>query len=218
MHSGDRARRAILETLEMRRLLSAGDQDLAYGDNGFLTFRFGSTPYQFLPGSDPTGAATVVSMTSSGRSFMLRKFNNGLADTSAGPAGIISEESLPLSIPTGRQPVPSRIWLLSGGRTLIEFIFRSGVSSSNNGLFVRLTSDNQLDRTYGQGGGVYFSGRFPLETAQQGDKLLAIVGSHKVSRHHDDGTVDTTFGNRGFVNLSLSRKRLLVQPDGKILV
>jgi hypothetical protein len=45
--------RLTIESLEPRRLCAAGDQDLSFGDNGFLSHRFGETPYQFLPGSDP---------------------------------------------------------------------------------------------------------------------------------------------------------------------
>ena len=210
-----------MEMLEPRRLLSAGDHDLSYGDNGFLRMRFGTTPYQFMPGSDPNGAATIISMTGSGRSFMLRKFNTGVPATSAGPAGIFAEVSLPfITNPSDRQPTPARIWSLSGGRTLIEFIYPSMTSGSNDGVFLRLKSDNTLDRSYGSGGWVFFSGRFPLEAAQQGDKLLTIDHLGRIVRITDDGKTDTTFGNGGFTRVGpiTSRKRLLVQPDGKILV
>ena len=78
--------RLTIESLEPRRLCAAGDQDLSFGDNGFLSLRFGETPYQFLPGSDPAGTAFVVSMNANGRSFDVRKFNHGVADTLSSPA------------------------------------------------------------------------------------------------------------------------------------
>ena len=166
-----------IELLENRRLLTAGDQDLTYGNNGFLTLNFGSTPYQFMPGSDPNGAATIVSMTSSGKSFMLRKVNNGAPDTSAGAAGVFAEVALPFAVPAGRRAAPARIWNLSGGRTLIEFIVPQTLTS-DDGYFVRLKADNTVDSSYADNGFKFFLGRFLLKAAQQGDKLLALPGTN----------------------------------------
>src|SRR5215213_7961751 len=110
-----------LDRLEPRRLCAAGDQDLSFGDNGFVHLRFGETPYQFLPGSDPTGTAHVASMNANGLSFDVRKFINGVPDATAGPKGSIITIPLPFTAPEGTQAKPGRVWQLSGGRVLLEF-------------------------------------------------------------------------------------------------
>src|SRR4051812_22373694 len=113
-----------IQPLEARRLLAAGDQDMSFGDEGLLQLHFDIAPYQFLPGSDPTGAATIVSVDTPQTHFAIRKLNNGVADESAGPNGIITDTDLPFKYPTtiGLRITPRRTWALSGGRAYVEFI------------------------------------------------------------------------------------------------
>src|SRR5215213_3742245 len=141
-----------LDRLEPRRLCAAGDQDLSFGDNGFVRLQFGETPYQFLPGSDPTGTAHVVSMNANGLSFDVRKFINGVADTSVGPKGSIVTIPLPFTAPEGSTTKVGRVWQLSGGRTLVEFTTRNTTIVAGDafpdGHYIRLNADYSLDTTY----------------------------------------------------------------------
>ena len=207
----------LVEWLEPRRLFAAGDHDLSYGVNGSLGLRFGGTEYQFLPGSDPFGAATIVSISPDKRSFSLRKYNAGMPDTAAGSDGTIATIPFPFSRPMD-QVAPDRVWDLSGGRRLIEFIVPRPGSASDLGYFVRLNPDNTLDTTFGAGCAVLFEGRFPFEVVQQGDNLLAING-HQVVRYTDDLNLDTTFGTMGGATPVGDRlDKIAVHPSGRILV
>lgn len=212
----------LMERLEPRRLCVAGDLDLSYGTNGSLGLRFGQTEYQFLPGSDPFGAAMIVSISPDRRSFSLRKFNAGVPDAAAGPDGTIATIAFPFARPTGHV-APDRVWDLSGGRRLIEFIvpnLPNPAAVRDAGYFVRLNADNTLDTTFGDGGAVLFDGRFPFEVVQQGDNLVGING-HQIIRYTDDLTLDTTFGTMAGVTPLAGFDRLdkiAVQPSGRILV
>jgi len=209
-----------IERLDARRLCAAGDQDLSYGDNGFVRLQFGDAEYQFLPGSDPTGTATVVSMSVDGESFSLRKFNAGVPDATAGPGGTIAINPLPFDPGEGARAVPFRAWDFSSGRTVIEFITHpSAASRFGDSFFVRLNPDRTLDTTYGTDGVRAYPGRFWHEVVQQGDKLVAIQDTDRnvLLRYDEDGALDLTFGSAGRDELPTDTVGLFLQPDGKIL-
>jgi uncharacterized delta-60 repeat protein len=213
------------EPLEPRRLFAAGDQDLSFGDNGLLHLRFGETPYQFLPGSDPTGTAFVVSMNANGQSFDIRKFMNGVPDTTAGRKGSIITIPVPFTAPAGSTTKVGRVWQQSGGRLVVEFTTRNRTIVNGDlwpdGHYTRLNADFTLDTTYGSNGWRDVPFRLSLLTAQQGDALVAIE-RNKVTRYTPEGAFDTTFGSGGAVLLNglndNSQARIAVQADGKIVV
>ncbi|HEX8524578.1 MAG TPA: hypothetical protein VF669_20145 [Tepidisphaeraceae bacterium] len=209
-----------IEALEGRWMLNAGEQDMSYGNYGLLQMQFGEHEYQFLPGSNPLGTATIVSISGTGRSFAVRKFEHGVADTRAGQFGIISSNALPLIPRTEGRPRPNRVWSLSGGRTLLELVVPVS-RTSFDGYFVRLKADKTLDMSYGGGRGfVFFAGGFPLDAAQQGDKLVVIAGGvpgRRLERYTEEGKQDLSFGDRGVVRVQPFPRAVVVQADGKIL-
>jgi uncharacterized delta-60 repeat protein len=214
--------RCTFEPLEPRRLCAAGDQDLTYGDGGFLRLSFGQAAYQFLPGSDPAGSATVVGMSADGASFSVRQFNAGVPDATAGPNGTIATIPLPFDVPAGKRVAPARIWNLSGGRTLIEFLVPA-TSTSADGFYVRLNADRTLDTTYGNGGVVMVHGGFWLDAVQQGDKLVALreAGGVRptVARYTDQLELDATFGgDNGIISTGGRPSKIAIQPDNKIVL
>ncbi|MGB7161081.1 MAG: delta-60 repeat domain-containing protein, partial [Tepidisphaeraceae bacterium] len=208
--------RATFEALEPRRLLSAGDQDLSYGDNGFVKLQFGETVYQFVPGSDPLGEATIVSMSADQKSFSVRRFDNGIPDEGAGAGGTLATNTLPFTVAKNQRVTPDRIWSLSGGRTLIEFDI-AGTSPGHESCFIRLNPDFSLDSTYGDGGKRFFNFRLPRQMRQQGDMFVIQNGTGNVGRVTDDLQPDPSFGTSGVIDLRHGGQ-LLLQPDGKILV
>jgi uncharacterized delta-60 repeat protein len=209
------------ESLEPRRLFAAGDQDLTYGDNGFLRLRFADAAYQFMPGSDPAGTATVVAMSADSATFSLRRFIAGVADATAGPNGTIATIPLPFDVPAGKRAAPARIWNLSGGRTLVEFLVANRITSAE-GYYVRLNADRSLDTTYGSGGVAYVPGGFWLDAVQQGDKFVALREASTpystVARYTDEFELDATFGNGGISRPGERMAEITAQPDGKIVL
>jgi Ca2+-binding RTX toxin-like protein len=207
----------MMERLEPRRLLSAGDQDLSYGDHGFRHLQFGQTDYQFLPGSDPLGKATIVSMSADGKSFSVRRFKAGIPDAAAGASGTITTQSLPYQPMKGERIVPRRIWSVSKDRTLIEFVNENGPFTSAKAYLVRLNADKTVDTKFGN---PVFPEGFITNVVQQGDKFLFVDSSnYRIIRYNTNGSLDTTFGEGGAFHADVDYpERVLVRPDGRLLV
>jgi uncharacterized delta-60 repeat protein len=108
-------------------------------------------------------------------------------------------------------------------------VFRNG----SDFLVARFNADGTPDQTFGNGGRIttsFTSGLSSGDTAKDGelqaDGKLVVVGSISgtpavLVRYNTNGTVDTSFGLEGFVlstNFGASARRLVLQPDGKIVV
>ena len=124
--------------------------------------------------------------------------------------------------------------ILVGGRSDAE----SDDGDSDGGfLITRFNSDGTLDIKFGDSGRnlirqVGTTKAYVLEKmAIQPDGKITACGRFIVTspygiigivRYNSDGTVDETFGDRGFVLTSLARENLvgdmILQPDGKILI
>ncbi|MGV9004414.1 T9SS type A sorting domain-containing protein [Flavobacterium sp.] len=93
-----------------------------------------------------------------------------------------------------------------------------------------------LDLTYATNGSVlttYSPARFIADySAMQEDGKVVLMGRYGfpvsgvdqigLSRHRTDGTIDTTFGTNGFINININNKTFgysfVIQPDGKIVL
>ena len=183
----------------------------SYGNNGFVHLQFGNSLYQFLPGSNPDGVATTVSVNPDGVSFAIKRFNDGVPDTSASKDGTIANSMLPFTPGTAFPPTPDRVYALSGGRTLLEFIVPNKIlNSAPAARFVMLKSDFTPDLGYGDNGSVLFSPRPDFTTVQQGDKFI-VDGV----RYTDDFKIDPAF-TAAHIHLA-DIVPTFVQADGKIL-
>jgi uncharacterized delta-60 repeat protein len=206
----------MVEKLESRRMLSAGDQDLSFGTNGFVKLHFGDSAYQFLPGSDPLGKATTVSLSATGRSFTIQRFDRGVAGKK------LATLPLPFVPPVkGDIATPGRVWSMPDGKTLIEFKAR-GQFDDPDSYLVRLNPGWTLDETYGTGGVMRFATGFRADVVQQGDKFLVTEENGQdnfVRRITQEGETDETFGTKGFLTLKTEAPSISnVAPDGKILL
>jgi uncharacterized delta-60 repeat protein len=100
---------------------------------------------------------------------------------------------------------------------------------------VRYTRDGRLDPTFGTGGKVtsaprpWLNGAYGLAVQRDGRIVVSGFSSNAVdldfalARYHADGSLDSTFGNGGFVISAFSHGNeiangLALQRDGKILV
>lgn len=96
--------------------------------------------------------------------------------------------------------------------------------------FVPKAQEFELDSTFGDGGIVVTKTNFNssiYEVAQSSDGRVFATGYsfnsyNQLCAYLPDGSLDTTFGNKGFINSTLldeeSPLTMLVQPDGKIVV
>jgi uncharacterized delta-60 repeat protein len=127
------------------------------------------------------------------------------------------------------------------GYILPAWDFAPEVVSPGGFALVRYNDDGSLDTTFGNGGMVVttfaadLSGGQALAAAVQPDGGIVVAGTapgidangdpnwneFTVARYTADGTLDTTFGNAGSVQLSFggadSADAVSIQPDGKIL-
>ena len=81
-----------------------------------------------------------------------------------------------------------------------------------------------LDPTFGAGGKVTTyvgsSNSVANAVAVQSDSKILVAGVPLLTRYNSDGSLDTTFGTNGIVNISgfNQGKAVVIQPDGKILM
>ncbi|HEX8521343.1 MAG TPA: hypothetical protein VF669_03740 [Tepidisphaeraceae bacterium] len=203
-----------VERLEARRMLSAGDQDLSFGTNGFVELKLASGRFSLVPGSDPLGKTTVVSVDSGGKSFIIRELNQGVAGKTLATIAFPFVPGM-----KGDVPEPGRVWTLPDGKKLVEFSVKAQYEN-RDGYIVRLNSDWTMDTSYGSGGAIFFPSGFRPDAVQQGDKFLVPEsnGRNFVRRLTQTGEMDTTFGNKGFVEFEGYVRNIALAPDGKILV
>ncbi|HEY0461787.1 MAG TPA: FG-GAP-like repeat-containing protein [Pyrinomonadaceae bacterium] len=166
------------------------------------------------------GATHPVSITDD---FAVVRYNaDGSLDTSFGSGGYAvngdGEAQTVLLQPDGKI-------LLVGFVTL----FRNG----SDFILARFNPDGSVDPTFGVGGRVqtsFTSGRnsddHALSAALQTDGKIVVSGSITgvptvLIRYNSNGSVDTGFGLDGSVltpNTGITARRVIVQPDGKIVI
>jgi len=141
-------RRAVsltLETLEGRRLLSAGSLDSAFGSNGILSTDFPGAATTDVPASSVkvTDNKIVILGTASGQAVMARYIlSNGARDATFG----ISGDGV-VKIPASVLSSADSIAVDGLGNLLV-----GGVDGSNDGAIARFSPNGALDRSFGTNG------------------------------------------------------------------
>jgi uncharacterized delta-60 repeat protein len=219
--------RSLIETLENRRLLSAGDLDTTFGNGGKILN---------LPNIDARGDINDTAIQADNRivasfapfqqsAFGVRRyFNNGTLDTSFGSGGTAL-----IDLPPGDVFTPgalsTTIAMQGDGKIIV------GGRWNDQFALVRLTSSGKLDTTFSGDGiattdfGNGPSGGIRDLVVQPDGKIVAVGSSNGViamARYTTSGNLDTTFDGDGKVltNLSGSGEHMNVvalQSDGKIL-
>jgi uncharacterized delta-60 repeat protein len=108
-----------------------------------------------------------------------------------------------------------------------------GTTSNNDGqggdfTVLRFGADGNLDPSFGSSGSVItelgenYDEPVGLEVLLDGKILTASTRSRFLIRYHNNGEIDKTFGDNGFVAVPIPRRGSLtaikLQPDGKLLV
>lgn len=122
----------------------------------------------------------------------------------------------------GSSNVATAVALQSDGKIVV-----AGQIGNRSGL-LRLTTNGQLDTTFGTGGVVISRiggdiNQIFISLALQSDGKILVTASgcpprDELARFNADGSLDTSFGSSGIASLSFRVFAVTVQQDGKILV
>jgi uncharacterized delta-60 repeat protein len=223
-----RAISAMIENLESRRLLSAGDLDTTFGNGGkvlnLANIDVRADVNDTAIQADSRIVASVALLQES--AFGVRRyFNNGTLDTSFGTAG-----TAVIDLPKG--PISENVALgvtvamQSDGKILV------GGRSNDQFTLIRLTSSGKLDTTFSNDGIVTtdfgtggFSDGIHDIVVQPDGKIVAVGESNGViaiARYTTSGNLDTTFDGDGKVLTNTSghgehMNAVALQSDGKII-
>jgi uncharacterized delta-60 repeat protein len=217
--------RAMLESLESRRMLSAGDLDTSFGTGGFrvespVSDTIAATARQ----SD--GKILVASAEANFKSLnqqylALARYNpNGSLDTTFGGGdGILTDTS-------GTAGIPQAMTIQTDGKILV-------LGATPNGTRIaRYTTAGALDPTFGKNGFADVNvapGLRPQLLIANG-KILALGSTEGpqadqdifVARFNSNGTPDTTFSGDGFNTIDLGGLNTVIgavpSADGSMLV
>lgn len=220
---------AVVQVLESRVLLSAGDLDPGFGNGGVVTtdvtdFDFGNDVAVQSDGKIVLVGDTNIAASAA---YVLRYNPDGTLDSTFGTGGkaTVTIDSSDFS--------PTAVAVQSDGRIVVAG------DSGDNFAVARLNADGTLDSTFGTGGTVVtdFGGSDRAEdVAVQSDGRIIVVGTHgnplsgvqsendfAVARYNSDGSLDITFGTGGKVTTDFagdddSADAVVVQSDGRIVV
>jgi len=223
-----RRNRPILEALECRTLLNAGDLDLSFGGagTGTATTSFGgSVANATSVVVQPWDSKSVVAGFDhdNGYKFALARYNSdGTLDPSFGSGGKVS-------MLLGNKRNTSNGFIKQILLTQDHKILAVGYSNNAIAL-VRLNANGALDTTFGSGGEVLTamagknSSAAALTAALDPSGKIVVGGKGNgaplLARYTASGALDTTFGSKGMVlgtsgsNVSDVWQTLQIQPVG----
>ena len=211
-----------LESLERRRLLSAGDLDPTFGTGGRLLSALpagAEIEDELLLSDDKTllagGAQDGDGDLHVGQYFLARYNADGTPDASFGDhgdaIGSLQNQSESEIVDINQQP---------DGK-LLAVITHSGIK----GVLARFNADGSLDTSFGTGGVVELGDDAigPLTFYPDGKFLLGRFHENAsvISRFNADGTIDTSFADNGTTDLAIDVSNLItmaVLPSEKILL
>ena len=208
----------LLETLEPRRLLAAGDIDSTFGNAGVVSTSFGSSSSDVFALAVQTDGKIVAAGEIPGQGYAVTRYNtDGSLDTSFGSGGSVIIDS-----GGGARQVA----VAPNGNIVVVGDRNAG--SAEDTLVIQLTSNGAFDANFGTNGeetlGLGFGGGLAINSA--GTIFVAGdgFGTYNVARLNADGSLDTTFGNHGIASLPAQPfangnvHDLALQTDGKIVV
>lgn len=224
------SRRSLVESLENRRLLSAGLLDTSFGTMGIATYDFpgrADRAYAVVASSDGTiyaaGSTELSSAPTNQSDFALVRFSaTGTAITST-----------PIDF-GGGQDFAYAMAQQADGRIIVAGVAYAPDASSSSFAITRTNADTSADLTFGVNGivtttfpGATFSSATGI--AIQNDGKILVVGSVTiganpsqlgVARYNADGTLDTTFGTNGLVTAANLPKAtdVALAADGSIYI
>ncbi len=243
----ERSARFVVEGLEGRLLLSAGDPDATFGTGGKLLLSDGTpSEYRLVMTSAVQADGKILLAGSVGadqlhlNTFFLERLNSdGTPDAGFGTGGVVTA-SFGTGVAQGKS-----IMIQSDGSIVLGGTYRpDSTGAAAEFAIARFTSTGAPDATFGTGGKVLtrIPGSEQLGTIllAPGNKIVAVgsgtyqdpvhptdaaysAGVVDVARYNSDGTPDTAFNGTGYAYLQSGQLSGLaavgaVQSDGKILV
>jgi uncharacterized delta-60 repeat protein len=231
----------LLILLPSNLIFAAGILDPNFGTGGKVNFRFGANSDSSASSAtlQPDGKIVIVGRTGpSGQSegfysFAVARLKpDGSLDSSFGSEGLVVTDF------NNEADSASSVVIQSDGKIVVGGTRRTLQPNSFNFALVRYNSDGSLDQTFGIGGKVATDFE---ESPREGISILFLQADGKILalgslsspgsqaqiglvRYNTNGTLDSTFGNSGKVEISLLGDRttfldgLAIQPDGKILI
>lgn len=205
------------------RLDANGVPDAGFGTAGIVTSNFtlvhGPTIVGLVILSDGRilAAASTVDVNPGPK---LGRFNpDGTVDTSFGGLGFAD---IPLPSAAAMVQQPDGQVLIAGG---------PGVLAPQPGAITRMTTDGQVDSTFGNAGVAILLSPSVTAMALQADGRILIASggptpsmlpdapsAGSIARYKPNGSVDRSFGIAGQAACVASASAICVQPDGKIVV
>jgi uncharacterized delta-60 repeat protein len=217
----------MLERLENRRLLAAGDLDPTFGAGGRVS--------DLLPRDPDLGDVVVLDddrillagsqfdQAPARRQYTLRRYNvDGTADASFSGDGLVAG-----FFDAATDSDISRLLAAPDGKIVAE------ARSGGGPIAARFNSDGTLDNSFAGDGAIALSKDVSEIDVQTDGKILAATppdeeGHGTIARYLANGARDTSFGNGGVSTYTfeatefgtpLSRIEVIkAQPDGKILI
>lgn len=237
------ARRAMSGAIQdfiIGRFNADGTVDNTFGTNGFTSTRFGNIQdggnevIILQNGKLVVVGFVTISSNFIDRSFGIARYNaNGTLDTSFGNGGMVTTSM------SSRGDEPRRVHELPNGKILVTGYSNNGTIATMTA--VRYNENGSLDASYGSGGIAAHAIGSGSSTGRQSillsDGKLLMCGYSIVDdvsvitfiRINEDGSLDTTFGTDGVIQLqdgltSLassfknSISDIFVQQDGKMVI
>jgi uncharacterized delta-60 repeat protein len=210
-------------TYALMRLHPDGRIDRAFGRSGVAAIRVGARgglTWSSALRRQPDGRLILAGRAVSKRRqvFALVRFHSdGRLDRGFGNGGVVFT-------PASHEADVDSLFVQRDGKLLLAGCSVSGTEDPNDTLIMRYLEDGSLDRSWGAGGirsygdlGVSSAGRDCPRFAMTSQQNLFVLGS-RLWRLKSDGSVDSSFGQRGSIAVGPGGEAMSVQRDGKLVV
>jgi uncharacterized delta-60 repeat protein len=212
--------------MNVARLNTNGTLDTSFGVNGAAKVAFStleSTPISIAVQPDGKIVLGGYTVTASAQDFALTRFTSaGVLDTSFGTNGKVITAVDPI-----RSDRISKILIEPDGK--IVAVGHTSDNSSPKAAMTRYLPNGCLDTSFGTNGIMITAdawGKSPTLARQVDGKYILAgggdVGIFEIYQYNHDGTIDSAFGNNGFINpfptIDGACSSALIQPDNKIVL
>jgi uncharacterized delta-60 repeat protein len=216
-------RRAAIESLESRQLLSAGNLDSSFGKGGITEAGFTSTSFAHDLAVQSDGKIVEAGSVGDSSDVALVRYNaNGTLDTSFGPT---QSGKVLFTYDTGDGGGYAAAIAIQADGKIVVAATRDGLAKFD---VYRFNSNGSIDKSFGSSGrvnvdvGTLRQG-FPSAIAVQKDGKIVIAGSTEsdfgsddffVARLNTNGSTDTSFGPLVGTSKSLRAGKITVDFGG----
>ena len=219
--------RGLIESLESRRLLSAGGLDSSFGKGGITNAGFTSDAGGGAMAVQSDGKIVEAGNTGDGQDVALVRYNaNGTLDTSFGPTQ--SGKVLFRYASSGDVNTADAVAIQSDGKILVAASSGNILPTDTFDIF-RFNADGSFDKSFGSNGkvnvnvGTFRSGS-PSAISVQKDGKIVVAGSTGseisggsdffVTRLNTNGSLDTSFGSLVGASSTLRSGKITVDFGG----